>query len=30
MDFLKGYSAPLLSVFRIAAGLLFLQHGTTK
>ncbi|WP_306031139.1 DoxX family protein [Stappia sp. MMSF_3263] len=30
MNFLKGYSAPLLSVFRIAAGLLFLQHGTTK
>lgn len=30
MTFLKGYSGPLLSVFRIAAGLLFLQHGTTK
>ncbi|WP_186397076.1 DoxX family protein [Stappia sp. TSB10GB4] len=30
MNFLKSYSAPLLSVFRIAAGLLFLQHGTTK
>lgn len=30
MTFLKGFSGPLLSVFRIAAGLLFLQHGTTK
>ncbi|MCA1299025.1 DoxX family protein [Stappia indica] len=30
MTFLKAYSALFLSVFRIMAGLLFLQHGTTK
>lgn len=30
MTFLKPYSALFLSVFRIMAGLLFLQHGTTK
>lgn len=30
MDFLKPYTSQLLSVLRIMAGLLFLQHGTTK
>jgi putative oxidoreductase len=30
MDFLKPYSAQLLSVLRIMSGLLILQHGTTK
>lgn len=30
MDFLKPYTAQLLSVFRVMSGLLFLQHGTTK
>ena len=30
MEFLKPYSAQLLSVLRIMSGLLFLQHGTTK
>ncbi len=30
MDFLKPYESQLLSVLRIMAGLLFLQHGTTK
>ena len=30
MTFLKPYSSHLLSVLRIMAGLLFLQHGTTK
>lgn len=30
MDFLRPYSAQLLSVLRIMSGLLFLQHGTTK
>jgi putative oxidoreductase len=30
MDFLKPYSAQLLSVLRIMSGLLLLQHGTTK
>jgi putative oxidoreductase len=30
MDFLKPYTAQLLSVLRIMSGLLFLQHGTTK
>lgn len=30
MDFLKPYASQLLSVLRIMAGLLILQHGTTK
>lgn len=30
MDFLKPYTSQLQSVLRIMAGLLFLQHGTTK
>jgi putative oxidoreductase len=30
MDFLKPYSAQLLSVLRIMTGLLILQHGTAK
>ncbi len=30
MRFLEPYAAYLLSVLRIMAGLLFLQHGTTK
>jgi putative oxidoreductase len=30
MDFLKPYTSQLLSVLRIMAGLLVLQHGTTK
>jgi putative oxidoreductase len=30
MDFLKPYTSQLLSVLRIVAGLLVLQHGTTK
>lgn len=30
MNFLKPYTPQLLSVLRIMAGLLFLQHGTTK
>ena len=30
MAFLEGYTSQLLSVMRIMAGLLFLQHGTTK
>lgn len=30
MDFLRPYSAQLLSVLRIMSGLLLLQHGTTK
>ncbi len=30
MDFLKPYTAQLLSVLRIMSGLLVLQHGTTK
>jgi putative oxidoreductase len=30
MDFLKPYTSQLLSALRIMAGLLFLQHGTTK
>jgi putative oxidoreductase len=30
MTFLRSYSPFLLSVFRIMAGALFLQHGTTK
>lgn len=30
MNFLKPYTSQLLSVLRIMAGLLFLQHGTTK
>ena len=30
MDFLKPYASHLLSVLRIMAGLLLLQHGTTK
>jgi putative oxidoreductase len=30
MDFLKPYSAQLLSVLRIMSGLLILQHGTAK
>ena len=30
MDFLKTYTAQLLSVLRIMSGLLVLQHGTTK
>lgn len=30
MDFLRPYTAQLLSVLRIMSGLLVLQHGTTK
>jgi putative oxidoreductase len=30
MSFLRPYSSQLLSVLRIMAGLLLLQHGTTK
>lgn len=30
MTFLRPYTAQFLSVLRIMAGLLFLQHGTTK
>jgi putative oxidoreductase len=30
MDFLKPYTAQLLSVLRIMSGLLLLQHGTGK
>lgn len=30
MDFLKPYTSQLHSVLRIMAGLLFLQHGTSK
>jgi putative oxidoreductase len=30
MDFLKPYTAQLLSVLRVMSGLLFLQHGTAK
>jgi putative oxidoreductase len=30
MDFLRLYTAQLLSVLRIMSGLLVLQHGTTK
>jgi putative oxidoreductase len=30
MDFLKPYAPQLLSVLRIMAGLLLLQHGTAK
>lgn len=30
MDFLRPYSAQLLSVLRIMSGFLVLQHGTTK
>lgn len=30
MGFLSRFSAPLLSVLRIVAGLLFLEHGTAK
>jgi putative oxidoreductase len=30
MDFLKPYTSHLLSLLRIMAGLLLLQHGTTK
>jgi putative oxidoreductase len=30
MDFLKPFTAQLLSVLRIMSGLLILQHGTTK
>jgi putative oxidoreductase len=30
MDFLKPYSAQLLSVLRLMSGLLILQHGTAK
>lgn len=30
MPFLEKYTPQLLSVMRIMAGLLFLQHGTTK
>lgn len=30
MTFLKPFSPHLLSALRIASGLLFLQHGTTK
>ncbi|NVK34951.1 MAG: DoxX family protein [Rhodobacteraceae bacterium] len=30
MSFLKPYSPFFLSVLRIASGLIFLQHGTTK
>jgi putative oxidoreductase len=30
MDFLRPYTAQLLSVLRIMSGLLVLQHGTIK
>ena len=30
MDFLKPYTAQLLSVLRVMSGLLVLQHGTAK
>lgn len=30
MTFLQPFSGPLLSILRIMAGLLVLQHGTTK
>ncbi len=30
MDFLRPYSSQLLSLLRIVAGLLLLEHGTTK
>jgi putative oxidoreductase len=30
MNFLRPYSAQLLSLLRIMSGLLLLQHGTTK
>jgi putative oxidoreductase len=30
MDFLRPYSAQILSILRIMAGLLILQHGTSK
>ena len=30
MDFLSRYSSQILGVTRIVAGLLFLEHGTTK
>jgi putative oxidoreductase len=30
MSFLDRYSSPLLSVLRIVAGLLLLEHGTSK
>lgn len=30
LDFLRPYTAQLLSVFRIMSGLLLLQHGTAK
>jgi len=30
MEFLRPYTSQLLSVLRIMAGLLLLQHGTTK
>jgi putative oxidoreductase len=30
MDFLRPYTAQLLSVLRVMTGLLLLQHGTTK
>src|SRR4029079_14942812 len=30
MDFLRPYTAQLLSILRIMTGLLLLQHGTTK
>ena len=30
MDFLSKYSAQILGITRIMAGLLFMEHGTTK
>jgi putative oxidoreductase len=30
MDFLRPYTAQMLSILRIMSGLLLLQHGTTK
>lgn len=30
MDFLSKYSAPILGITRIVAGLIFLEHGTMK
>lgn len=30
MDFIRPYTAQLLSILRIMSGLLLLQHGTTK
>jgi putative oxidoreductase len=30
MNFLAKFSGPLLSILRIVAGLLFLEHGTAK